>query len=230
MRYSPPGKKNPVKILVTAGPTVEPLDPVRYISNFSTGAMGYEIARAGVGAGYDVCLVSGPAQIEPPRGAELIRVTTASEMKRHVMKRVKDSSCVIMAAAVCDFKPAKKEKHKIKKKQKGAITIKLERTPDILAGIGRRRGLVKIGFALETRAPRKSAQEKRAAKDLDLIVVNARTSRNDPFGPDNGKIFRYETIDRGGKRRRYSNITKKRMAKLIIKEAGRMVALRQRAR
>jgi phosphopantothenoylcysteine decarboxylase/phosphopantothenate--cysteine ligase len=205
---------------------VEPLDPVRYISNFSTGAMGYEIARAGVDAGYDVCLVSGPSRMEPPRGAELIKVTTASEMKKHVMERVKDSDCVIMAAAVCDFKPAKKEKHKIKKK-KGPITIRLERNPDILAGIGGRKGLVKIGFALETKAPRKSGKEKLAAKDLDLIVINTRGAGNDPFGPDDGKSFRYETIDREGKRRGYRSFTKKRMAEVIIREAGRMIDMRR---
>jgi phosphopantothenoylcysteine decarboxylase/phosphopantothenate--cysteine ligase len=229
LRHSPSQKKNPVKILVTAGPTVEPLDPVRYISNFSTGAMGYEIARAGVDAGYDVCLVSGPSQLEPPQGAETIRVKTASEMKKHVMKHVKDSDCVIMAAAVCDFKPARREKHKIKKK-KGEITVKMKRTPDILAGIGRRRGLIKIGFALETKTPRKSGQEKLEAKDLDLIVVNARNSQNDPFGPDSGKRFQYEIIGRGGDRRGYRNVTKKSMAKVIIKEAGRMIGLRQGAR
>ena len=201
------------KILVTAGPTREPLDPVRYISNRSTGIMGYKIAAEGKRRGFEVCLVSGPVRLSSPPGVEVLNVTTAREMRDKVFERVDEYDCVIMAAAVCDFRPEKNEKQKIKKQKTRAL--RLVKNPDILSEIGRRKGLVKVGFALETENPLENAKSKLKAKDLDLIIINAIDSVSDPFGSGTA---RYTLLDSSGNIREIERSTKKRMAEIIIRE------------
>jgi phosphopantothenoylcysteine decarboxylase/phosphopantothenate--cysteine ligase len=210
--------KFPGKILVTAGPTIEPLDPVRYISNRSTGAMGYEIAAEGKRRGFEVCLISGPAHLTAPSGVETLNVLTAQEMRDKVIDRIGGYDCVIMAAAVCDFRPERSEKRKIKKRE--TMMLKLVKNPDILSEIGRKKGLVKVGFALETEDPFENARDKLRAKDLDLIIINTISKGSDPFGTGGA---RYALLDRNDNIREIGKRTKKQMAGIIMGEVEKLL-------
>lgn len=205
---------DPVRILITAGPTIEPIDPVRYMSNYSTGTMGYEIASECVKRGFDVCLISGPVCLSPPLGVELIEVETSEEMKNEVIGRAGESDCLIMAAAVCDFRPVKVETSKIKKN--GGLTLTLVKTADILAETGRREGFIKVGFALETEDPIGNGRKKLANKELDMIVVNVKSEKEDPFGPGKKKFSIIKNEDEV----REEEVTKKQMAAIIMDEVG----------
>src|SRR5579863_4023552 len=137
-------------VLITAGPTQEPLDPVRYLSNRSSGKMGYALAQAAIDRGAQVILVSGPVSLTPPKGAEVIHVRTAAEMRNAVFANLEPATVVIKCAAVADFRPMAEAKQKIKKTS-ARISLELEPTPDILAELGRKRGdRLLIGFAAET--------------------------------------------------------------------------------
>lgn len=159
-------------ILITAGPTREELDPVRYITNYSSGKMGYALAQAARHRGAKVILVSGPTCLEPPAGLELVKVESAQQMHEAVMARVADCSVVIKAAAVADYRPALRSGQKMKKNGE-KLTLELEKTPDILAELGKlaRRPLL-VGFAAETTDLQTHAAAKLAAKNLDMIVAN----------------------------------------------------------
>src|ERR1019366_3881795 len=161
-------------ILVTAGPTREPIDPVRYISNRSSGKMGYAIAEAARRRGAKVTLVSGPTAIPAPAGVAITRVTTAAEMHAAVMESLPAQQIVIKAAAVADFTPVTVSAQKIKKRAgEEETTLTLRKTPDILAEIGARspRPFV-VAFAAETDSVEASAREKLVRKNADLIVAN----------------------------------------------------------
>jgi phosphopantothenoylcysteine decarboxylase/phosphopantothenate--cysteine ligase len=160
-------------VLVTAGPTEEPLDSVRYLSNRSSGKMGYALAEASRRRGARVLLVSGPTRTEPPAGVRLERVRTAEEMAQAVFRHLEEATVVLMAAAVADFRPAQAHPGKIKKQQ-GAPVVKLEPTLDILAAVARRRekNQLLVGFAAETEHLLKNATAKLHAKRLDLLVAN----------------------------------------------------------
>jgi phosphopantothenoylcysteine decarboxylase/phosphopantothenate--cysteine ligase len=160
-------------VLVTAGPTEEPLDAVRYISNRSSGKMGYALAEASQRRGARVLLISGPTHLEPPAVAVLERVQTAEEMAQAVFRHLKEATVVLMAAAVADFRPAETHAGKIKKQQ-GAPVVKLEPTVDILAEIAhrRRKEQLVVGFAAEAEHLIENATTKLRAKRLDLIVAN----------------------------------------------------------
>jgi len=160
-------------VLVTAGSTEEPLDSVRYLSNRSSGKMGYALAEASRRRGARVLLVSGPTRPEPPAGVRLERVRTAEEMAQAVFRHLEEATVVLMAAAVADFRPAQAHPGKIKKQQ-GAPTVKLEPTLDILAAVARRRreNQIIVGFAAETEHLLKNATAKLHAKRLDLLVAN----------------------------------------------------------
>ncbi len=164
-------------ILITAGPTREYLDPVRYISNSSSGRMGYAIAQAARRRGHKVTLISGPVQISPPKGVKLISVTSAEDMYRATMKIFPTADAVIMAAAVSDYTPARKSRYKLKKTEQKQI-IELIPTRDILYHLGHRKkgNQVLVGFALEDRAGRDHALQKFSKKNLDAIVLNAPTA------------------------------------------------------
>ncbi len=172
-------------VLVTAGPTEEPLDPVRYISNRSSGRMGYALAEASRRRGARVMLVSGPTRLVPPDGVEIERVRTAEEMAEAVGRRVDEASVVLMAAAVADFRPEEVQGTKIKKRD-GAPVVKLRPTRDILGEIvGRRRnGQLVVGFAAETDDVLENAAAKARAKRLDLVVANDVTQAGAGFDVD----------------------------------------------
>lgn len=160
------------RIVVTAGGTQEPIDPVRYIGNRSSGRMGYAIAAAAAARGAIVTLVSGPTALTPPRGATHVPVGTAAEMEAATRAAVAGADALVMSAAVADFRPARMAAHKIKKTAASAAPeIVLERTPDILAGL-RDVSIVKIGFAAETDDLLRNARQKLAAKGLAMIVAN----------------------------------------------------------
>jgi phosphopantothenoylcysteine decarboxylase / phosphopantothenate---cysteine ligase len=159
-------------VLVTAGPTREELDPVRYLSNYSSGKMGYAIARSAILRGARVILVSGPSAQRPPAGAEHLAVISAAEMYDTVLKRASEATVIIKAAAVADYRPATRAAEKLKKRGE-TLTLQLEKTPDILAELGRRKGsYLLVGFAAETENLLDNAQAKLQAKQLDMIVAN----------------------------------------------------------
>ncbi|MBI5048595.1 MAG: bifunctional phosphopantothenoylcysteine decarboxylase/phosphopantothenate--cysteine ligase CoaBC [Deltaproteobacteria bacterium] len=164
------------KILVTAGPTREAIDPVRFISNPSSGKMGYAIARAAKRRGAEVVLVSGPSHLAPPRGITFIKTTTAEDMAEAAMRHYPQSTVVIMAAAVSDYRPKISHGKKVKKEE-ARFNIELERTQDILKEMGnRKRGQFLVGFALETEDILANAKKKLKEKKLDLIIANDPTS------------------------------------------------------
>lgn len=163
------------RILVSAGPTREFFDDVRYISNLSTGKMGYAIASAAIEAGAEVTLVSGPVELTPPKKLKkLERVVTGDEMRAKVLKHAATADVVIMTAAVADYRPERKVSGKMKKSGKN-LTVRLVPTPDIIAEVGKnkRPGQILVGFALEATDHEKNARKKLAAKNLDLIVLNS---------------------------------------------------------
>lgn len=160
------------RVLITAGPTREAIDPVRFLSNASTGTMGIELAREALARGAVVDLILGPTSVEPPAGANVERVTTAAEMERATLAHAANATIAIATAAVSDWRPAQTFEDKVKKT--GAVeSIALERTPDILAALGaRKRGLFLVGFAAETTNHEVLAREKLVRKQLDAIAVN----------------------------------------------------------
>lgn len=176
-----------LNILVTAGPTREPIDPVRFISNRSSGKMGYAVARAAAGRGHRVCLVSGPVALEPP-GVDLVRVETAADMLKVVLDRIDGCEALVMAAAVADWRPAVAATRKLKKAEM-PLTLALARTPDILETIrSRKAGRVFVGFAAETGDPLDEARRKLTAKGLDLIVANDVTQPGAGFEADTNQV------------------------------------------
>jgi len=159
-------------ILITAGPTQEPLDPVRYISNRSSGKMGYALAEAAVARGARVILISGPVHLPAPGGVELIAVRTAVEMREKVMENLKDAGIVIKAAAVADFHLSKVPDQKVKKTA-ARISLELDPTPDILAELGKKKDdRLLIGFAAETQNLHQEARRKLESKNCDMVVGN----------------------------------------------------------
>ena len=172
------------KILVTAGPTREKLDSIRFISNFSTGKMGYELARAARRRGYKVTLISGPTHLIPPQGINFIKVEDAAQMYKAVKRNLKSADCLFMASAVSDWRPQSRAKGKLKKGSKRAISLKLVRNPDILGSVGRvKGGKILAGFALESDALTKNARLKLKEKNLDLIAAN-KVGKRSPFGEE----------------------------------------------
>lgn len=166
-------------VLVTAGPTREELDPVRYLSNYSSGKMGYAIARAARRRGARVILVSGPTALAAPAGVELVPVVSARRMREAVLERLEEATVVIKAAAVADYRPAMRAEQKIKKGLEGSLILPLEKNPDILAELGGLKGnRLLVGFAAETVDLLENARKKLTEKNLDLIVAND-VSRND---------------------------------------------------
>ena len=165
------------RVLVTAGPTFEDLDPVRFIGNRSSGRMGFAVASEALRRGAAVTLVAGPTSVDPPEQAELVRVRSAAEMHAAVMARLESADVVVMAAAVADYAPEAKDDRK-RAKSTDALTVTLRRTPDILAGIGAWRAAratavpVIVGFAAETDDAVEKGRKKREAKRADIIVVN----------------------------------------------------------
>lgn len=175
------------RLLITAGPNHEPLDPVRYISNRSSGKMGYALARLGVRRGAQVTLISGPTSLAPPAGVRMISVQTAAEMRQAVLKEFRKATAVLMAAAVADFHPEKFARQKIKRGE-GTLKLNLRPNPDILRELGmRKNGRILIGFAAETESLVANAKKKLRDKNLDLIVANDVTEIGSGFDGDTNK-------------------------------------------
>jgi phosphopantothenoylcysteine decarboxylase/phosphopantothenate--cysteine ligase len=192
-------------ILITAGPTQEPLDPVRFISNRSSGKMGYELAEEALNRGAKVILISGPTQLMPPSKAELKQVETAGDMAKEVQKSFPRADVVIMAAAVSDFRFAEISSQKIKKGELGK-RVELVQTPDILRNLGqKKKGKVLVGFAAETQKVVDNALRKMKEKKLDLVVANDVSQKEIGFESDfnqvsivnpKGKVFQTEKMSK----------------------------------
>jgi len=175
-------------ILVTAGPTREPFDPVRFITNYSSGKMGYALAIAGKRRGASVTLISGPTALHVPKGVRFIDVSSAVEMRDAVMEHVDSSTVVIKAAAVADYRPKDRANSKIKK-QSEYLKIELEQNPDIIAEVGKKKGkCILVGFAVETENLIENAGAKMMKKNMDMIVANDVTQRGAGFGYDTNII------------------------------------------
>jgi phosphopantothenoylcysteine decarboxylase / phosphopantothenate---cysteine ligase len=171
-------------IVVTAGPTWEPIDAVRFVGNRSTGRMGFAVAREAFGRGGDVTLIVGPGTVEPPEGPRVVRVATANEMRMAVLKAAEDADAVIMAAAVADFRPREAAPGKLKKEE-GPPRLELVPTPDILAELGQMKGdRVLVGFAAETEDVETAGRTKLVAKGLDLLVANEVGREGTGFGAE----------------------------------------------
>jgi phosphopantothenoylcysteine decarboxylase/phosphopantothenate--cysteine ligase len=202
-------------ILVTAGPTREYADPVRFLSNPSSGKMGYELADEALKRGADVILVSGPTKIIPPPGVRVQWVQTATEMEREVDKYFSRSDVLIMAAAVADYKFSEISSQKIKKQTKSQ-TVTLIRTPDILQKVGKKKGKrILVGFAAETEQIKEHALKKALAKNLDMIVANDITKRGIGFGSDYNQVL---LVFPDGESIRSGKKTKSEISAMILDE------------
>ena len=176
------------RVMITAGPTREAIDPVRFLSNASTGTMGVELAREALARGATVDLILGPTLVEPPSGAHVARVTSAQEMYEATMSRAPEATIAIASAAVADWRPVETYAHKVKKHD-GPDAVALERTPDILAALGaRKNGTFLIGFAAETDDLEGHAREKLSAKNLDAIAVNDVSTASAGFGTGDSEL------------------------------------------
>ena len=204
------------KVLITAGPTYEAIDPVRFVGNHSTGRMGYALAEAAAAEGAEVVLVSGPTQLQPRHPAiQLIKVQAALEMYEACRAHYSSQDVVIFAAAVADYKPVVQESQKIKKKS-SSIQLELEKTVDIAATLGREKeGQLLVGFALETEQEEAHARQKLESKNLDLIVLNSLREEGAGFGHTTNKVT---IFDRSGGYKEYSLKTKEAVAADILDE------------
>lgn len=210
------------QVLVTAGPTREEIDPVRFLSNYSSGKMGYAIAAAARNRGAEVTLVSGPVNLTCPAGVKTICVDSAQEMYQAVMDNSETADLVIKAAAVADFRPMLRGEQKTKKGEADTMNIELQRNPDILAELGRNKGSrVLIGFAAETEELLKHARQKLEAKNLDMIVANDVTQEGAGFDGDTN-IVRFLTAD--GKVEELAQMSKMQVAEALLDRAVQMLA------
>jgi phosphopantothenoylcysteine decarboxylase/phosphopantothenate--cysteine ligase len=204
-----------VRFLITAGPTREPIDPVRYISNRSSGKMGYAIAEAALAEGHEVTLVSGPVNLEAPRDAKLISVSTSDEMFEGVQRHADQCEICVLCAAVADYKPANVSSTKIKKR--GAkFSLELIPTRDILDSLGHRqdRQFVLVGFAAETNHMEENAAKKLHAKNCDIMVANDVSQSNSGMESDMNEVT---ILFRGGEKREISRAPKKIIARELVK-------------
>jgi phosphopantothenoylcysteine decarboxylase/phosphopantothenate--cysteine ligase len=197
-------------VVITGGGTQEPIDPVRYISNRSSGKMGHALAEAARDRGADVTLITAPTSLPEPAGIRVTRVGTAEEMRRAVQNAVPRADVLIMSAAVADYRPIRAAKDKIKKGKAG-LTVELERTPDILGSV--KGNLIKVGFAAESSDLVENAKKKVKQKRLDFIVANDITARDSGFGTDTNRVT---IIDCKGKVDRLPLLTKREVAERIL--------------
>lgn len=202
-----------VRIVVSAGPTWEALDPVRHIANRSSGKMGYAVARIARRRGADVILVSGPTSLQPPRGVHTFSVVSARDMELAVLREASSSDVVVMAAAVGDFRPADSSRHKIKRGRTD-LELRLVANPDILAKLGALKGpRVLVGFAAETRDLVANARRKLQAKGVHLMVANDVTADGAGFDVDTNVVT---IIDRSGRVDRLAKMSKDDVAVAIL--------------
>lgn len=202
------------RLLITAGPCREPIDPVRYISNRSSGKMGFALAQAACAAGADVTLISGPTALTPPTNVAFVAVETTEEMRAAVLERLAGSDALLMAAAPADFTPDQRARQKIKKKSE-SLAMNLAPTPDILKEVAAQKtaGQIIVGFALETENLQANAAEKLRAKDLDLIIANPATEPGVGFDSDKNRAI---ALSRDGETVEFPTQSKSALSNEII--------------
>jgi phosphopantothenoylcysteine decarboxylase/phosphopantothenate--cysteine ligase len=198
------------RMVITAGGTQEPIDPVRHIGNRSSGKMGYALAESARDRGAKVTLISAPTALPEPDGIDMVQVRTVAEMKPAVVKAVARANALIMAAAVADYQPKEVARAKIKK-QGSSLTLELVRTPDILAEV--KGSFIKVGFAAESEDIIANARQKLIKKQLDLVVANDITDPESGFGADTNRVT---LIDRDGKVENLPLLTKREVANRIL--------------
>jgi phosphopantothenoylcysteine decarboxylase / phosphopantothenate---cysteine ligase len=203
-----------VKFVVTAGPTREPIDPVRFLSNRSSGKMGYAIAAAALESNHDVVLISGPVNLAPPAGAKLVNVITSDEMHAAVHKAVRACDVLVMCAAVSDYKPARVAKAKIKKRDEN-FSLDLIPARDILKSLPRSRNFFVVGFAAETNDLEERARAKLATKNCDMIVANDLSDPTIGMESDENAIT---IFSRNGEIEKISRASKKIIARALVKK------------
>jgi phosphopantothenoylcysteine decarboxylase/phosphopantothenate--cysteine ligase len=204
-----------VRFLITAGPTRESIDPVRYISNRSSGKMGYAIAEAALAAGHNVTLISGPVNLEAPENTKLISVSTSDEMFEAVHRHAHECDICVLCAAVADYKPANVSSTKIKKRGE-TFLLELVPTRDILDSLGHKqdRQFVLVGFAAETDHVEENAAKKLRAKDCDIIVANDVSGANSGMESDLNEVT---ILFRNGEKKKISRAQKKIIARELVK-------------
>jgi len=203
-----------VRFLITAGPTREPIDPVRYLSNRSSGKMGYAIAEAAVEAGHDVTLISGPVHLDPPRAACFVSIVTSDEMSDAIHRHLRDCDVLVMCAAVADYKPAEVFPRKIRKREEN-LSLELIPTRDILSSLEKKdRHFLLVGFAAETNDVEESAEKKLHAKNCDLIVANDVSRADSGMESEENEVT---ILFRNGERQKISRAPKKIIARELVK-------------
>lgn len=225
---------------MTAGPTREAIDAARFLSNPSTGKMGYALATEALRRGAEVTLISGPTHLAPPEGLNLVRVTSAEEMFNATLNQAQGADLVLKSAAVADYRPEVRARGKVKKESlrrqaarsgagERAINLRLLPTPDILEEVGRRKkpGQVLVGFAAETGDLEANARKKLARKNLDLVIANRIGADGEGFEADTNRAL---VIDRDGRKTELPLMTKQDMAVRILDIAERLLPHRTRAR
>ncbi|MCM3769488.1 MULTISPECIES: bifunctional phosphopantothenoylcysteine decarboxylase/phosphopantothenate--cysteine ligase CoaBC [Priestia] len=209
-----------INVLVTAGPTVERIDPVRFFTNRSTGKMGYALAEQAAKLGASVTLVTGPTNLEYPKGVQVVQIESAQQMLEAVMQRYHEVDVVIKSAAVADYRPKHVFDQKMKK-QPGEAVLELERTTDILRTLGERKEhQLLVGFAAETEQVDEYAQKKLASKNLDMIVANNVTTEGAGFGTDTNIVTLYK---RSGESKELPILSKHDVATEVLKEVKEML-------
>ena len=207
------------RVVVTAGGTQEPIDPVRHIGNRSSGKMGYALAEAARDRGAEVILISAPTALPNPADVETVRVQTALQMRVAVLNAVTKADVLIMSAAVADYRPVSASKTKLKKESSPRITLELTRNPDILSEVTG--DLIKVGFAAESENLIESAVAKLKAKNLDLIVANDITAADSGFDVDTNKVI---LIDRQGNKEELPLLPKAEVAQKVLDKVVEMLA------
>lgn len=203
------------KVLITAGPTISPIDPVRFITNRSTGKMGYAIAEEARNRGAEVTLISGPTNIKPPYGVKIIKISTNEEMKNKVLKYFDETDIVIKSAAVADYKTLTYSEQKIKKGE-GNLNLEFTRDSDILSILGEKKtSQILVGFAAESNNLEQNATRKLIKKNLDLIVGNDITAKETGFGSDDNKVI---FISKTGEKTVLDKMSKLEVAKKLFDE------------
>ncbi len=225
-------RKGRYRLLITAGPTREPIDPVRFISNHSTGTLGYTLARMASGRGHKVTLISGPTELATPKGVQRVDVETASEMEQAVVRAFPRADALIMGAAVADFRPIRVASQKIKRSGvAGSLRLwqlELVENPDIVAEAARQRkaNQVIVGFALETERLLPNARNKLKSKGLDAIVATQLSVRGKGRGPFGNDPVDGAILDRMGHVKAFRNLSKPRLAARILETVESALATR----
>lgn len=222
--------KKRYKLLITAGPTREPIDPVRFISNYSTGTLGCRLAKLAKSRGHDVTLISGPAEVPCPAGVKKIPVETAAQMHQAVSKAFPNADALIMGAAVADFRPLRVAGHKIKRSgASGSLRLwqlELVENPDIVADAARRRrpGQAVIGFALETQKLLPNARAKLKTKDLDAIIATRYFPNQKGRGPFGDEPVDGAILKKNGAAKEFRALKKQLLAARILDSVEEILA------